>query len=241
LRRAGRYSYTDAPTLTGHYEYYVAAFAPVADRATGGESPASSTVAADFGGGGYLDTTPPVCQGSAGVAGAAPSADGTVTVNWGSAVDDAVPPAPASPPVSYTVYYSTQTPIDYENATSFGNVTSSWVSPELLDGQRYYFAVRARDSAVPPNEEANTVEEEAVAAGGPIDLDYSPPEWTEYYEGNQLIGITQVAVEDGRLVIEHAKAMDIVSPPVHYDLWYASAREVKSLTDTSGNPTRLRT
>jgi hypothetical protein len=106
-----RYSFTDLPPIAGQYEYYVAAMAlPQGEADTH-----SNTVTADLSAG-FTDTQPPQWQGNAGIAGAVPNADGTVTVSWGVATDIAAPPAPASPPVTYTVYYSTQTPIDFGTA-----------------------------------------------------------------------------------------------------------------------------
>ena len=95
----------------------------------------------------------------------------------GQAIDEEHPPAPASPPVSYNLYYSAETPLDFVSAAKIENATSPWTSPQLVNGQEYYFAVRAQDSATVPNEDQNTSELAATISGGIVDDE--PPVWTE--------------------------------------------------------------
>jgi hypothetical protein len=72
-------------------------------------------------------------------------------------------------PVRYIIYYSTTSPIDLETAETQMFQPVGQVSPDeilsdnvtgLLEGQSYYFAVRAQDSAQPPNLDENTNEKE---------------------------------------------------------------------------------
>ena len=67
-----------------------------------------------------------------------------------------------SNPVRYTIYYSTQYPLVIETANKV--IVEGYDMPSLyteiagiVPGVRYYFLVRASDSAIIPNEDANTV------------------------------------------------------------------------------------
>lgn len=86
--------------------------------------------------------------------------ENSVRVSFAAAVED------KNPPVTYVIYYSTTTPIDFETASKkvFRPVaggdeeTLSCDISGLVTGQTYYFAVRAMDSAQPPNMDKNTNE-----------------------------------------------------------------------------------
>lgn len=89
-------------------------------------------------------------------------APNTITVFFPVGVD-------ANEPVRYIIYYSTTTPIDFEMAETQTFQPVGQVSPDeilsdnvtgLLEDQTYYFAVRAQDSAQPPNVDENTNEKE---------------------------------------------------------------------------------
>jgi hypothetical protein len=105
------------------------------------------------------DTDPPVWTGREGAETAMPD-NGSVTVLWGPAIDL------GSSPVTYNLYYDTETPIPFDSGTvkisnagdgeTFHDVTG------LQNGITYYFIVRAQDSANPPNEDTNTEEVSAV-------------------------------------------------------------------------------
>jgi len=108
------------------------------------------------------DTAPPVFNGEAGIQYVQPS-DGEVTIYFNSAVDA------LSPPVSYVVYYDTVSPIRYQSGAVRLLVTAYPVYGAgpfamgcdvtgLTNDVTYWFSVRAVDSALPANEDGNTVE-----------------------------------------------------------------------------------
>lgn len=181
-----------------------------------------ATINVEFG---FADTLPPDWDTTTGVQSATTNPDGTVTLSWGSATEMAPLGVQASEPVQYVVYYSTESPIDFERAARIDNIADlTWTSIPLVDGVEYYFAVRCRDSHDPSNEDANSVELLATVTGGVVDNKF--PEWSEsfpYALQSRVIGISKVNVEDGKLVIEHAEAIDLLSPPVYYDLYYMDA------------------
>jgi hypothetical protein len=222
--RPVRYSFSDEPPVAGTYEYYVVACLTSETASPVEADVESNHVQVDFQAN-FPDTAPPNWDTTVGVTAATANADGTITVEFGTATDVAVPPAPASPPVSYTLYYSLQTPMDYSGAAKAAGVESPWVSPILVAGQTYYFAVRAQDSAVPPNEDANTVVMSAVAQGSAVE-DHDPPVWTETgADGKPIQGLCEGWTGDQTITIRCAEAMDALSPPVHYDLYYVEDME----------------
>lgn len=84
--------------------------------------------------------------------------DGGASVFFPVAIDD------MNDPVTYNIYYSTTTPIDFDTANLQRFRPLTPVAPDdilsdnvigLVIGQTYYFAVRAQDSAQPPNEDDN--------------------------------------------------------------------------------------
>lgn len=110
------------------------------------------------------DFTPPTLTGSlfySGIMDISKLDETTVSVFFPTAIDE-------NPPVVYNIYYSTESPIDFDTA-SMQKFQPTPGSPDeiksdnvtgLVTGQTYYFAVRAMDSAQPPNEDQNTEEME---------------------------------------------------------------------------------
>ena len=98
------------------------------------------------------DETPPTWDTTVGVTLATDTGNGgEVTVTYGAAADA------DSPPVKYNVYYSTSSPAT--GGTKLSDVgPSPYTVTGLMNGQLYYFSVRAEDSAASPNEDTNTVE-----------------------------------------------------------------------------------
>jgi hypothetical protein len=87
--------------------------------------------------------------------------DNTATVYFAVGYD------PDNPPVTYIIYYSTTSPIDFGTAPHqyfhpVGDPGADEILSDnvvgLITGQTYYFAVRVMDSAQPPNMDANTGE-----------------------------------------------------------------------------------
>jgi len=86
---------------------------------------------------------------------------GTVSVFFPTGIDD------KNPPVTYIIYYSTTSPLDFKTAPKkifrplLPGAPDSVLSDNvinLITGQTYYFAVRAMDSAQPPNIDHNVNE-----------------------------------------------------------------------------------
>ncbi len=110
------------------------------------------------------DFNPPGMMGSllfSGVKELALLDEHTVTVFFPVALDD------KHEPVTYNIYYSTTSPIDFATASRQRFRPLGEVSPDqilsdnvtgLVTGQTYFFVVRSQDSAQPPNEDTNTTE-----------------------------------------------------------------------------------
>ncbi|MBU0898502.1 MAG: hypothetical protein KJ613_01665 [Nanoarchaeota archaeon] len=100
------------------------------------------------------DTTPPVWDNHVGIYDVLESNENLI-ISWGCATDE------KSSPVEYLIYIDTDNnPWDQES------VVCSWCNPGheyydsfqgLVNGQTYWFGVRCRDSASPPNVDTNTV------------------------------------------------------------------------------------
>ena len=228
-----RYSFAEQPPVGGSYSYYVVAYGGDPDDAAEAHSN-TAVLQLEYG---FADTLPPVWDTTTGVVEAVANSDGTITVSWGGATDVAPVGVLPHPPVSFTIYWSTISPVDYENAAFAEQVTSPWTSPQLLDGQTYYFAVRAHDSMTPPNQEQNAVEAEVTDTGG-VTVDDTPPAWitvgwpdSDQYT-SYVYGIADVHIHNGYLTVKRGRAMDILSPPVKNVLYYVSARESFKLIDS---------
>ncbi|MBL7716876.1 MAG: hypothetical protein JNL01_15535 [Bdellovibrionales bacterium] len=96
------------------------------------------------------DTMPPTFSGVSGIS----SGANTITLSWSAASDNITPTSG----MTYLIYQATTS-----GGQSFGTPTAtvsggalSWTSSALLQGQTYYYVVRARDGA--SNTETNVVE-----------------------------------------------------------------------------------
>lgn len=155
---------------------------------------------------GVVDVDPPVWDDTVGITGAG-SGIGKATISWGPATDA------LSPPVNYVVYYNQGTTVDFGAADTVevSAPAVNTVVTGLTDGIGYAFAVRAKDSAVPPNEEDNT-NEMTVMPG----TDTSPPVWT----GATGVGAMDVIPLDGGVRMVWGEATDVDSAPVTYIVYY---------------------
>jgi len=123
--------------------YYVKCY----DGSDSTEGAASNLVQAPGGG------SAPVWTLTTGITAATPG-DGQVTVSWGEASDA------DAPPVQYVIYYNAGAAVDFDTALTM-LVDAPALSANvggLTNGSLYAFAVRARDSALPPHEDNNTVQ-----------------------------------------------------------------------------------
>jgi hypothetical protein len=99
------------------------------------------------GGGNPIDpgtNNPPVWTGLAGVQSLDPG-DGSITVRFGTATD------PDSDPVTFSLFYCDQTVTGNTNPLALptvetGNITSPYQLTGLVNGHKYWFAVRVKDS-----------------------------------------------------------------------------------------------
>ncbi|MEZ5339659.1 MAG: fibronectin type III domain-containing protein [bacterium] len=139
------------------------------------------------------DTTPPYWLDTVGVQQLVPSSE-QIRVEFGNAEDS------QSPPVSYRVYWEETTegsldPFDYGSAQSEDVTESPFTITGLTNEQYYRVAVRAVDSAEPPNEEQNL-----KVLGALVEpRDVYPPEW------NEAPGIQELYYGDGSaLVVIHS-------------------------------------
>ena len=97
------------------------------------------------------DTTSPVFSG---LSSAMDSQTGnTVLLSWSTATDNSLP-------VTYNVYLSSYSGYENYSTPSYSTQSTSLSVTGLNDGARYYFVVRAMDSASPPNQDTNVVEKE---------------------------------------------------------------------------------
>jgi hypothetical protein len=112
---------------------------------------------------GAPDTTPPTWDTTIGIQSATDTGNGEeVMITYGNATDA------DSPPVKYNVYYNTSSPATGTGCTEISDLgPSPYIVTGLTNGQLYYFAVRAEDSATPPNEDTNTVELNATPTAPP--------------------------------------------------------------------------
>jgi hypothetical protein len=151
------------------------------------------------------DLEPPVWDTTVGITSARPG-DGSVRVSFGTASDA------ASPPVTYNIYYSQGATLDFATATRIASVAqSSYIVQPLTNGQAYTFAVRAQDSATPPNEDGNL---KTIAATPNVGLDNMPPQ--------PFAGIQTVNPDDKTVTVTWNPATDYLSqsPPVKYNVYW---------------------
>jgi hypothetical protein len=143
------------------------------------------------------DSSPPVWTDTVGVSKLIPSNE-QITVEFGAATDE------QSPPVSYRVYWAPGdpeqpgAPFDYDTA-SFADVAAGpYFISGLTNGQYYRVAVRASDSALPPNRETNPVLLGVVAGA----TDIYPPEW------QGTAGLTELFYGQGKALLAWGQAID---------------------------------
>ncbi|MEZ5338350.1 MAG: fibronectin type III domain-containing protein [bacterium] len=162
------------------------------------------------------DTTPPYWLDTVGVQQLVPSSE-QIRVEFGNAEDS------QSPPVSYRVYWEETTegsldPFDYGSAQSEDVTESPFTITGLTNEQYYRVAVRAVDSAEPPNEEQNL-----KVLGALVEpRDVYPPEWQD------STGLVTMFYGDGRAVLGYSHAIDNTadengtwsSGPVRYRIYY---------------------
>ena len=221
-----RYSFTDSPGYPGLYDYYVIGYALGSTGVSAMEGEEASNIAQATLILEGVDVYPPVWQGAAGIGSATANEDGTVTVEWGTAIDEEHPPAPASPPVTLQpVLQRGDSPGLRRRGQDGGSYlalgfTAAGLRPGVL-------LRRTRPGQRPvPNEDLNSKELIVVVTGGVVDDE--PPVWTGQTVNEQtgavkeLRGIGALKVDDGKVVIYCAPAEDLLSPPVHYDLYYLS-------------------
>lgn len=111
-----------------------------------------------------LDLTPPRWYTTVGIQNTEDVTDG-ITVSWNQAVDD------ETPPVYYNVYYSSTSPaylgtlvpdVPYSQGTPTIDYQYTLPYDLFVPNVWYFFTVRARDSAEPPNEDVNTFERRQI-------------------------------------------------------------------------------
>ena len=112
-------------------------------------------------------------------------------------------------PVTYNVYYSETTPIDFGAAPNINVPSSPGVVPSLDNSKTYYFAVRAEDTH--GLEETNTVE----LSGCPN----LPPVW------DSTVGVTSVDPDDGEVTVGFGTAAD-PDVPVSYNVYYSDTSPI---------------
>jgi len=145
--------------------------------------------------------------------------DEQVTVYFGHALDDDLP-------ITYYIYYSTTTPIDFGTA-DFETTTdeSPYVVTNLTNYVPYFFAVRAEDAL--GIRESNTVELSTIPNPAPI--------WDD------TVGVTSVEGGNGFLTVYYGTAHDL-DMPVTYRVYYSDFDPINFGTadyvdDADGSPT----
>lgn len=119
-----------------------------------------------------IENSPPVWDDTIGITGLDPMPQ-SIEVQFGSATDPDIPP---DDPVTYNIYCSETTPVDFGSVTPINVPSSPAVIGELLNGQEYFVAVRAMDSLL--LEETNTVEMSATPRL--FDLEDITPDWLNF-------------------------------------------------------------
>ena len=143
-----------------------------------------------------VPSNPPVWDTTIGITDAI-ALDHSVEVHYGTAHD------PQSP-VTYNVYWSETTPIDFGAASVVNDDVSPTLIEDLDNFKPYYFAVRAMDAV--GSEDKNTNERTAIPNG--------PPEWLG------PIGIQSTIPGNESVTVTYGLATDI-DLPVHYRVYYS--------------------
>jgi hypothetical protein len=196
------------------YDFGVRAVDNVANVTTN-ENFLSATPAA-----GVDNTAPGWFQGE-GIKSAEPD-NQTVTVSWYSAVDA------ENPPVSYLLYYVEDTEeFDWDTPQEvFGGAVTQSNVIGLTNNQRYKFAVKAQDSAVPPNRTSNE------------NFLYATP---QIFPGNGSVGgVTSNDTASVRMPGEEVPRIFSVDrlTALNYTTWNGSAWTTLDLNTILSNPDR---
>jgi hypothetical protein len=176
------------------------------------------------------DTTPPFWVETVGVTEVIPQANYELEVRWGEARDG------ESPPVVYRVYYASSDGFSLPTATAL-EVESECTATleELEENCLYTVVVRARDSAVPPNEDGNMVSLSAVTT-----LDITPPEFDRFDEleisakGEGVMNVRTPSADENESEISYAEiAYRILPERPEPPLWsYLFDEEYELLPET---------
>ncbi len=162
---------------------------------------------------GYVNT-PPVWDDTIGITGATPG-DAQVEVTYGTASDPNLP-------ITYVVYYSETSPIDFGTASTVeSDIGSPTVVEDLVNFQEYYFAVRARDSF--GLEDSNIVE----MAATPFFVN-DPPVWDD------TIGVQSLTPLSQAMEVGFGTASD-TDVPVTYNIYYSETTPIDFGTASSLN------
>ena len=142
-----------------------------------------------------IPSNPPEWIDTIGITGVV-SMDKAVEVQFGSATDPQTP-------VTYNVYWSETTPIDFGMADFVNVPASPHIVTDLNNFQEYYFAVRAMDGFGSEDQNSNQL---ACIPNG-------PPEWVD------TIGIQSTIPGSGTVTVTYGTATDI-DLPVHYNIYW---------------------
>jgi len=142
------------------------------------------------------ENQPPTWDGPIGVQSLKPLSQ-AMEVGFGTASD------PDSP-VTYNVYYSETSPIDFDTSPFINAQESPGVVSSLQNGLIYHFAVRAIDSL-------GLQDDNIVELAGDPNL---PPEWDD------TIGIVSATPGDGKVTVDFGTASD-PDAPVTYNVYYS--------------------
>jgi outer membrane protein assembly factor BamB len=163
-----------------------------------------------------VPSNPPVWDTTVGIT-AAIAQDQAVQVEYGTASDPQTP-------VTYNVYWSETTPIDFGTADFINDTASPTIVPSLDNFKTYHFAVRAIDGV--GAEDTNTNELSAIPNG--------PPEWVG------PVGIQSTAPGDTSVTVTYGTATDI-DLPIVYNVYYSETSPIDFgtadfETDVNGSP-----
>jgi len=163
-----------------------------------------------------VPSNPPVWDTTVGITGVT-ALDKSVEVKYGTAHDPQTP-------VTYNVYWSDTTPIDFGTAGKINDAGSPTIVPGLENFKTYYFAVRAVDNV--GSEDTNTNELSCVPNGA--------PEWVD------TVGIQSTKPGDGTVTVTYGVATDI-DLPIHYNVYYSETTPIDFGTanveiDNDGSP-----
>ncbi len=149
------YQFSDSPPESGIYTYTVRPFSSPSDEVRIGI--VSNTAIVSYSGGQGGDNSPPEWESQPGITDAIAGKE-SILVKWGRAIDS------ESPPVFYDIYVSAGNEISFNEPDKFivvpaGDPDDAEHSLQIWDlpkGDTFTAAIRARDSAAPPNRDDNT-------------------------------------------------------------------------------------